>query len=90
MSTIRAYDGTEIYSKDWGKGPVVMFSHGWPLCSDAWVPRAERLPRSRARSSRPWPFEPGLFRQRHGRLIAIAFLGLAPCRPASAAAMKES
>ena len=29
-------DGHEIYYKDWGKGPVVTFSHGWPLSSDAW------------------------------------------------------
>jgi len=36
MSTIAASDGTEIYYKDWGKGPVVTFSHGWPLNSDAW------------------------------------------------------
>ena len=36
MSTIKAKDGTEIYYKDWGEGPVVTFSHGWPLCSDAW------------------------------------------------------
>lgn len=35
-STITAKDGTEIYYKDWGKGPVVTFSHGWPLSSDAW------------------------------------------------------
>ena len=33
---ITAKDGTEIYYKDWGKGPVVTFSHGWPLSSDAW------------------------------------------------------
>jgi non-heme chloroperoxidase len=26
----------ELYYKDWGKGPVVTFSHGWPLNSDAW------------------------------------------------------
>jgi len=36
MSTITVKDGTTIYYKDWGKGPVITFSHGWPLCSDAW------------------------------------------------------
>src|SRR6187549_3367497 len=36
MSTITAKDGTQIYYKDWGKGPGVTFSHGWPLSSDAW------------------------------------------------------
>ena len=35
-SYITTKDGTEIYYKDWGDGPVVMFSHGWPLNSDAW------------------------------------------------------
>ena len=34
--TITTKDSTEIYYKDWGKGPVVTFSHGWPLSSDAW------------------------------------------------------
>src|SRR5204862_3460996 len=36
MSTITAKDGSTIYYKDWGKGPVITFSHGWPLNSDAW------------------------------------------------------
>ncbi|HEX6807442.1 MAG TPA: alpha/beta hydrolase [Gemmatimonadaceae bacterium] len=36
MSTITTNDGTRLYYKDWGRGPVVMFSHGWPLNADAW------------------------------------------------------
>src|ERR687892_1336496 len=36
MSFIKAKDGTEIYYKDWGEGPAVTFSHGWPLSSDMW------------------------------------------------------
>lgn len=36
MGTIRTKDGAEIYYKDWGTGPVVTFSHGWPLNADAW------------------------------------------------------
>ena len=36
MSAIIVKDGTTIYYKDWGKGPVITFSHGWPLNSDAW------------------------------------------------------
>ena len=36
MSMITTKDGTQIYYKDWGNGPVVTFSHGWPLSSDAW------------------------------------------------------
>jgi non-heme chloroperoxidase len=36
MTTIATRDGTEIYYKDWGEGPAVTFSHGWPLNADAW------------------------------------------------------
>ena len=36
MSFITTKDETEIYYKDWGEGPVVTFSHGWPLNADMW------------------------------------------------------
>ncbi|HEX6927520.1 MAG TPA: alpha/beta hydrolase [Longimicrobiaceae bacterium] len=35
-NTITTEDGTRIYYKDWGSGPVVTFSHGWPLSADMW------------------------------------------------------
>ena len=31
MNQLTTKDGTQIYFKDWGSGPVVTFSHGWPL-----------------------------------------------------------
>ena len=36
MSSLTVQDGTEIYYKDWGTGPTVVFCHGWPLTADAW------------------------------------------------------
>ena len=65
MSTIKTNDGTDIYYKDWGTGPVVVFSHGWPLCSDSWEAQMMHLAtngfrciahdrRGHGRSSQPW------------------------------------
>jgi non-heme chloroperoxidase len=36
IDTITTKDGTRIHYKDWGSGPAVLFSHGWPLQGDAW------------------------------------------------------
>ncbi|MBK8002590.1 MAG: alpha/beta hydrolase [Gemmatimonadetes bacterium] len=58
-------DGTELYYKDWGSGPAVIFSHGWPLSSDAWEAQMFHLAshgfrciahdrRGHGRSSQPW------------------------------------
>ncbi len=35
-SFVTTRDGTEIFYKDWGKGPAIIFSHGWPLNADVW------------------------------------------------------
>jgi non-heme chloroperoxidase len=65
MSSITVKDGTRIYYKDWGSGPPVVFSHGWPLSSDAWEDQMFFLAsrgyrciahdrRAHGRSSQPW------------------------------------
>ena len=36
MPIITTSDGVDIYFKDWGIGQPIVFSHGWPLCSDDW------------------------------------------------------
>ena len=35
MPMFTTRDGTDIYYNDWGTGQPVVFSHGWPLSSDA-------------------------------------------------------
>jgi len=66
-SHVRTPDGVDLYYKDWGPrgGPVVVFSHGWPLSSDSWesqmiflADRGFRVVahdrRGHGRSSQPW------------------------------------
>lgn len=36
MATFKTKDGVSLFYKDWGSGQPIVFSHGWPLNSDAW------------------------------------------------------
>jgi non-heme chloroperoxidase len=36
MPIVKTKDGVDIFYKDWGSGQPIVFSHGWPLCSDDW------------------------------------------------------
>jgi non-heme chloroperoxidase len=65
MSRFITQDGTEIFYKDWGSGQTVVFSHGWPLSSDAWENQMLYLAangcrciahdrRGHGRSGQPW------------------------------------
>jgi pimeloyl-ACP methyl ester carboxylesterase len=62
---ITTKDGARIHYKDWGSGQAVVFSHGWPLCSDAFEDQMFFLAsrgyrciahdrRGHGRSSQPW------------------------------------
>ena len=65
MSFLTTSDGTQIFYKDWGSGPPVVFSHGWPLNSDSWEAQMLFLAsngfraiahdrRGHGRSGQPW------------------------------------
>lgn len=65
MAMITTQDGTQIYYKDWGSGPPIVFSHGWPLSADDWenqmlffASHGHRCiahdRRGHGRSSQPW------------------------------------
>ena len=65
MANFKTTDGTNLYYKDWGSGQPIVFSHGWPLSSDAWEDQMMFLAsngyrviahdrRGHGRSEQPW------------------------------------
>lgn len=67
MGTVTTRDNVSIYYKDWGDphGQPIVFSHGWPLSSDAWDAQMLFMGdhgfrciahdrRGHGRSSQPW------------------------------------
>src|SRR6266478_405917 len=65
MCSFTTRDGAEIYYKDWGTGRAIVFSHGWPLSSDAFEDQMMFLAqrgyrciahdrRGHGRSAQPW------------------------------------
>ena len=65
MKRLTMKDGTRLHYKDWGTGPAVVFSHGWPLNADSWESQMMHLAslgfrciahdrRGHGRSTQPW------------------------------------
>ena len=65
MPTFTTKDSVTLHYKDWGKGQPIVFSHGWPLSSDAWEKQMLFLAekgyrciahdrRGHGRSDQPW------------------------------------
>ena len=65
MPYVTMSDGAEIYFEDWGNGPPIVLSHGWPLNSASWESQMLHLAshgfrviahdrRGHGRSTRSW------------------------------------
>ena len=65
MAIFTTKEGVDLYYKDWGSGPAIVFCNGWPLSSDSWESQMIFLAdqgyrciahdrRGHGRSSQPW------------------------------------